>query len=266
MAKTDFTAKTSTFREYSDGIRIGGGLNFRPAPYLHIVEWDKSIEKGIVMKKGTIVSMTEDGYIVPANGGSAQTITYDSRDIEEGVIDIDTWASTPAAVETAGESSTSIAANYPIGVLQYDIFQWDMNVDPWYQIQKQIAILEDYFVMYAIDSTRDSAYDYTPGLWVVPDSKGYPIPLDVSEVPVTVAVDGSAGTGTLDLSNILHQVVGRIIKVVDPVNVEMDEDFIAGLNYTIPLSGLGLVGTENGGVMPGMDATTKKGVLIQLGF
>lgn len=266
MAKTVFTAKTSTFREYSEGIRIGGGLNFRPAPYLHIVEWDKNIEKGVVMKKGTIVSITSDGYIVPANGGTAQTITYDSRDIEEGVIDIDTWSSTPAAVESAGESSASIAANYPIGVLQYDVFQWDMNDDPWYQVQKQIAILEDYLVMYAIDETRDGENTYTPGLWVVPDTEGYPVPLDVSEIDIEVTVDGTAGTGTLDLSDVLHQVVGRIIKVVDPGNVDMDEDFIAGLEYTVPLSGLGLVGTENGGVMPGMDATTKKGVLIQLGF
>lgn len=266
MAKNVFTAKTSTFREYSDGIRVGGGLNFRPAPYLHIVEWDKNVEKGIVMKKGTIVSMTSDGYIVPANGGAAQTITYDSRDIEEGVLDIDLWATTQGAVAAAGESSVSIPANYPIGVLQYDVFQWDMNEDPWYQIQKQIAILEDYFVMYAIDETRDNAYTYTPGMWVVPDTEGYPVPLDVSTIAISVTVSESSGTGTLDLSNVLHQVVGRIIKVVDPENVEMDEDFIAGLNYTIPLSGLNLVGTENDGVMPGMDATTKKGVLIQLGF
>jgi len=198
MPKKVFGAKINKMKEYSDGDRIGGGLKFRPAPYLPIITMDKQTDMGIVIKKGTIVSLDSNGYIVPANGGTAQDVLYSSTDIEEGVIDLDSFGATNDAVAATGDCGSDIPANTPIGVAQYDMFQWDMEADPWYQIQRNVAILEDRMVLYALGTYNNifnqngtvdySGYTYSPGHWVVPDGNGYPVPITADSLAATVTV------------------------------------------------------------------------------
>jgi len=263
-----YGAKIDAFKEYSDGVRIGGGLKFRPAPYLPILWYDKKVNKGVVIKKGTIVALDANNYIVPANGGVEQTITYGSLDIQEGVVDIDNWSDYLAGsktyeesvVTTAGDATAKLAANYPIGVAQYDIFQWDLNNDPWYQIQPQVAILEDRFVLFALDSTYAS-YTYTPGTWVAPDGNGWPVPIDLD---TGLNADDISNATNINMAAVLNQLVGRVIRVVDLSDA--DADMVAGFNYVTPVPGLGLPGSETNGYSDGIDTTTGKGVLIQLQF
>jgi hypothetical protein len=80
--------KHEKMREYSDGIRIGGGLKFRPAPYLPIKEYDENLHKGVVIKKGDFVTLDENGYLVPAFVGE-KALDYTALDVAEGVYDID---------------------------------------------------------------------------------------------------------------------------------------------------------------------------------
>jgi len=80
--------KKYKMREYSDGIRIAGGLNIRPAPYLPVISVDQHYQKGIVIEKGTFVTFDEFGYLVPAYTGN-KNLTYTALDVTEGVFDID---------------------------------------------------------------------------------------------------------------------------------------------------------------------------------
>jgi len=268
MARIYATANSSTFREYSDGLRIGGGLALRPAPYLPILSWDDHRHAGIVIKKGTILSITSDGYIVPCNGGvSDQVYTYSQLDIDNDVIDFDLWATTQGVVAATGDSAENQEALLPVGFAQYDIYRWDMDNDPWYNVQTEVGILEDRLVLMALDETHEGSYTYANGQWMVSDEDGFPVPISLSDLGLTVAVDGAAGTGTLDVSSVtdaMNQIVGRLIKIIDLEST--DPHFTGGLEQTIPVPGLGLPGIETDGISDGIDTTTKKGLLIQITF
>ena len=268
MARIYATANSSNFREYSDGLSIGGGLALKPAPYLPILTWDSHRNAGIVIKKGTIISITSDGYIVPCNGGIAdQTYTYTQLDIDNEVIDFDLWATTQGAVEAAGASSENQEALLPVGLARYDIYRWDMGEDPWYRPQTEVAILEDRLVLIALDETHESEYTYANGQWMVSDDEGFPVPLTLADMDLEVTVSGASGTGKLELDDVtaaFNQIVGRLIKVIDLETT--DTHFTGGLEHSIPVPGLGLPGVETEGISDGIDTTTSKGLLIQLTF
>ncbi len=248
-------AKHEKMREYSDGVRIGSGLGFKPAPYLPVVEWDPNLNTGIVIKKGDFVTLDQFGYVVPAFVGE-KTLTYGAYDIQLGVKDIDTFTgkvsdSAVAAAKTSSKKlGTTATANIkigkPIGVAMFDVYAWDMGQDPWYQVQDNVTILADRMILLAVDSAHASV-SYEAGDILVLDASGFPVPFD-----------GDAAD--------LPYGVGRLVKVID---LTKQPDFTGGLEqveYFSPEFAEGLPGKQTAGVSDGIDLTTKKGLLIQLWF
>jgi len=252
-------------REYSDGIRFGGGLELRPAPYLPVVEVDRNLNAAKVIKKGTFVTLDEFGYVVPAFVGK-KTLTYGQYDVEFGVLDIDLFKTTKAAV-TAAKTSTAelgetITIGKPIGVAMFDIYQWDMDKDPWYKVQDQVTILADRMILLAVDSAHASV-QYQSGDILVLDGSGFPVPFDVT-VDAT-DVDSVAAAVTM-LKDMLKYKVGRLVKVIDLAKDTMFTGGLENVEYWPSEFASGLPGKQNGGVTDGIDETTKKGLLIQLEF
>jgi len=171
--------KHEKMREYSDGIRFGGGLGLRPAPYLPVVEVDRNLNSAKVIKKGTFVTLDEFGFVVPAFVGS-KALVYGQYDVEFGVLDIDTFKTTKAAV-TVTKTSTlelgdDVKVGKPLGVAMFDIYQWDMGKDPWYQVQDPVTILADRMILLAVDSAHNNV-TYESGDVLVLDADGFPVPL-----------------------------------------------------------------------------------------
>ncbi len=261
-----FPAISKKFEEVSRGERIGGGLVFKVAPYLPIVEYNDFERLAIVIKGGTVVAFDEFGYIVPANGGATDvTLTYSTMDVQHGVYDFDSFTGSIAdpKVTAAKTTTDKLTANVPIGVAQYDIFRWDMNADPMYKVQKTFGLIEDWLILEPLESDMESTYgigaalgQYHSGALVTSDSKGRCVPF----VPETATV---SATGSAYSVVNLEQVVGKIIKVED---VTKDPDFTGGYETVSTVPGLGLGGKEDGGLPHGIDATTKKGIFVQLQF
>ena len=236
----------SNFRKYSDGIQIGGGLNLKPAPYLPIVDVDPVLNAGIVIKKGTFVTLDANGYLVPAFVGE-KTLTYTQTDVEHGVVDIDTGGSLTGPKTSTNKLGTTETADVkigkPIGVALTDVFK-DYN-DPWFKPQKGVSLLQKAVILLGVDTAHDSVA-YTAGDLLVLDASGFPVPLASQE---NVALDF---------------VVGRLIKLIDVV---ADPSFTGGLEnveYVPEEFASGLPGKQTAGIMDGIDLTTKKGLLIQL--
>ncbi len=240
-------------REISPGDRISGALNLKPAPYLpvkKVIDAGMGISLPVVIEAGTVVSLDQYGYVVPANGGTAADITYTALDVQYKVKDIESFTNSKSdpAVSAAKTVTGAIPANKPIGIVPYDVFLWDMNQNPWNQHQPVIALLNDYLVM--VPLTSDIASNtYNPGDLVIPNVDGKLVPL-ASQTPVDVA----------SLQALLDQVVGRVVKVVD---VTADPNFIGGLDKVLTPTGSGLPGSDYP-YPEGIDPDTKKGLVIQL--
>ena len=244
-------AEHSNFREYSKGERFGAGLNLKPAPYLPIVKVDSTINAGVVIRKGTFVTLDENGFIVPAFIGD-KTLTYTDIDVSHGVIDIDTDAAVTQAktsTKTLGTDAADVKIGKPVGVVVADVYKnYD---DPWFEPQKGVTILTDYLVLVGVDSAHN-AVTYTPGDLLILDDSGFPVPLGVMS--------------DIGDSEKLHYVVGKLVKIVD---VTAEPMFTGGLEYVEyePESfATGLPGAQTNGISDGIDLTTKKGLLIQLRF
>lgn len=163
--------------EMSEGVRIGSGFNLKPAPYLPIIEADTEKDLGIVIKRGTIVTFDDNGYLIPCVGGSAVKPSYTALDVTYGVTNIDD--SEVVEATDIGAATTAYAKNAPVGVAQYDIYQFSPDDQYTYQIQPHVAVLQDYFVLYALNASQGSA-DWVPGAVVVPDNTGYPTPASLA--------------------------------------------------------------------------------------
>jgi hypothetical protein len=258
-------AKHEKMREYSDGIRIGGGLELRPAPYLPIKEFDKNVNAGIVIKKGDFVTLDKYGYVVPAFVGE-KTLTYGQYDIDAGVKHIDRFTNNAndPVVSAAGDSTkklgttatADIKIGKPLGVAMFDVYAWDMGKDPWYQVQDPITILADRMILLAVDNDHN-AVNYEAGDILILDDKGFPVPFTVDNT--------DASTVAASLENLKYG-VGRLVKVIDLVK---EPDFTGALEtveYLPDDFASGLPGKPTDGVTDGIDLTTKKGLLIQLWF
>jgi len=267
--------KHEKMREYSDGIRFGGGLDLRPAPYLPVVEVDRNLNAAKVIKKGTFVTLDSNGFVVPAFVGE-KTLEYGQYDVEFGVIDVDSYSNTKAAV-TAPKPSTAkigttsasdIKIGKPIGMTMFDVYQWDMGKDPWYQVQDPMTILADRMVL-PVDQAHNDNVAYEAGDMLVLDADGFPVPFDVV-VPTLDLNDvdtASAFTAAVKaLKDTLKYHVGRLVKVIDLAKEPMFTGGLENVEYWPSEFASGLPGKQNGGVTDGIDETTKKGLLIQLEF
>lgn len=251
------------FAEYTEGVRIASGLKLRPAPYLPVVKYDTEMKRGIVLEAGTIVSLDQFGYVVPANGGVDSVFNYTVLDVAEGVYDITTFTNkkTDARVAAPAEAVPGLRGNKPLGVVFRDYHVWDMQADPSYQMDLEVTILADWMILVALSGDYDSS-EYLPGTLIVPDSTGWYVPLAVSSISDAIEdVQSAAAAIIANISAALEQVVGRVVKVID---LEADPTWTGGYEKVITVPGLGLPGMENGGVLDGMDPVTKKAAVIQL--
>ena len=253
-------------REYSDGIRIAGGIVMRPAPYLPVLQTRSTqdgnylIEKGIVIEKGSFVTFDQFGYVVPAFIGDG-ALSYSAIDAAFGTFDIDSFSGKVSdAVVTGGKSSTKklgttadadVKIGMPVGIQMFDVFQWDMNKDPWYQVQPQLTIVADRMILYALDADHE-ALPYTPGTILTLNQSGFPVPLDLTPADAE------------DLAQGLQYGIGRLVRVIDVNGI--DQEFTGGLEYVKYPPDVVLPGEPTKGLWDGIDLTTKKGLLIQLWF
>ena len=254
-------AEHSDFREYCEGTRIGGGLKFAPAPYLPILKVDPILNAGVVIKKGTFVTLDSNGFLVPAFVGS-KSLVYTSVDVEHGVIDIDTDSavsaqktSIPTTKKIGTGATDDVKIGKPIGVVVQDVFK-DYN-DPWFTPQKGVAILNHYAVLIGLD-TAHQFVTYQVGDLLTLDLNGFPVPFDTT----FTVTDSNPQIVKLDD---IHFVVGRLIKVIDATK----DMFTGGLEYVEyePAEfATGLPGSQTGGIMDGINLQTKKGLLIKLGM
>ena len=251
--------KAGKMREYQEGERLSGGLKFRPAPYLPVKKFDQTYQIGVVIEKGDVVTLDQFGFLVPAFQGE-KTLSYTAIDVQLGVFDLDSFTgkkddqAVSAAKTTTKKIGTTDTANVkigaPIGVAMYDIFQWDLERDPWFQVQPEVAVLCDKAILLALDPDHASV-SYLPGQLLMVDDKGFPVPFD-----------GNAAK--------LQYVIGRLVKVID---VAADPDWLGGVQNVVyfpeafrPTHLPGRQSMENASVVvtEGIDQTTKKGLVIQL--
>lgn len=261
-----FPAVPKYFDEVSEGVRVGGGLTFHAAPYLPVLYFNTYERLDVVLHAGTIVALDQWGYLVPANGGiGTNTLTYSSLDVTEGVYDLDSFTNvkTNPTVAAPKTTTTALTANAPVGVLEYDMFRWDMDADPLYKVQREIGLLNDWLILVPVTSAMQSAYGvsatvslgkYYPGAVVAAAYPGIFVPF------IATTADITATGAAYSITN-MDQAVGRILKIE---NVATDSNFTGGYENVANVPGLGLSGKENGGLPHGIDPTTKLGMFIQI--
>lgn len=152
--------------EHSEGIRPHG--EFRPSSWSPVQFYDKYYEDFFVIMPGKAVAFDNDGRICPAQYGlAAATVTYTSRDVDAGVIDVRTGLrllagdvgtfDVSAVTAFMGRTGVAMKVSAPVGVAPYAFWQWggdgtskDDGFNPAafrkhnYQLQHRVAILCDY--------------------------------------------------------------------------------------------------------------------------
>jgi len=130
FAPRGYQVQQTKYLEVSDGLRPP--LDAIPAEYLPVIEEDRYHELFFVIEAGQFVAFDQtslnggavdnENWLVPANGGAAQTVTYATDDISL-VVDIDAIdAGAEALVTAAGAATKTIAANFPCGIAPQPYF------------------------------------------------------------------------------------------------------------------------------------------------
>lgn len=130
------------FQEISKG-RSPAIEDEQVANYLPVLQQSKMQSEWQTILAGTIVSRDSNGYLVPANGGSAMTPKYGDSDVDY-TVDID---DTTSLVSSAASASSTIAANRPIGWASYHWFAGsirDRHLN--YDLQPNVSTLNDYVI------------------------------------------------------------------------------------------------------------------------
>jgi hypothetical protein len=129
----------------------------RPSKYLPIKRIDEAMDgDGIVLEAGQIVALGDGidvSSYVPANGGTAQTLTYTSFDIGK-TKDLD---NPTAFVSASGTTTAQIPANKPVGWLPMKLYNANLEeLYTNYSIQPHANILCDYFIEMAVKDVNDA--------------------------------------------------------------------------------------------------------------
>lgn len=236
-----YEAQDIKFLAIADGVQPP--LEAMAAPYLPVVEEDKLLESWFTVWAGQIVAFdrtnfgaetkneTNKKWLVPANGGTAATVTYTADDIGE-VIDIDAYEAGDATpVVGAGAASKSIAANFPAGFAPYNFFN---SATPLiyrnFELQSKVGFLTDFFIEVPL------LHDQTSGASVVAGQNQST--LDTGEL-VQAGVLGfpvfwNPATDSVD------QICGRCVRI-DAISA------IDALDKVITVPGLNLPGTGTSG-------------------
>ncbi|MEM4368299.1 MAG: hypothetical protein QXO21_04755 [Candidatus Anstonellales archaeon] len=130
----------------------------------------------------------------------------------------------------------------------FDVYAWDMDEDPWYQVQTEATVLCDRMILLAVDQAHNNV-NYQAGDILVLDETGHVKPFDPTKPEELVYG------------------VGRLVKVID---LNADPSWSAGIEnveyFPEEFVTSGLTGKPTNGVVDGMDPTTKKSLVIQLWF
>lgn len=119
-----YEVQQTKYLELSEGKRPS--LGQKVAPFLPVIEEDRYHEHFYVIESGQFVAFDQTSlnsgavdnskWLVVANGGVAQALTYTS-DCIDLVVDIDAYeAGDPTVVSAAGAATKNVAANFPLGV------------------------------------------------------------------------------------------------------------------------------------------------------
>lgn len=178
------------YLELSEGVQPP--LEAIAAPYLPVIEEDKLMETWFVIEAGQIVAfdmtalnsetkqVTNKKWLVQANGGAAQVVTYAANDVGE-VIGIDSYnTGDPAAVAAAGAATKNIAANIPAGFAPYKFYTSAAEkIYHNFKLQHAVGFVTDYFIevplIYDTGATSTVQSTLETGHLVKPSTKGYPI-------------------------------------------------------------------------------------------
>lgn len=195
-----------------------------------------------VFEPPTIVALDTDSIannnprFVPANGGYDHTVTYTSKDAEQGVLKED-----KQTIVSAGDTRI-FKANAPAGLLFNPVFQHPATMqNNAFDERTQIALApltEGWFVMPIVYQDDNSKYDFKVGDYIAPDN---PSAADLINNPnakvggfrVWVEAEDNtiADTSTIDRRNMtvygkqkdsIRQAVAKVISVVDIDSVSKD--------------------------------------------
>jgi len=161
--------------EHSEGVRPS--IEYKPAEWLPVQFFDKHYEDYFVIMPGKVVACDPNGDLVPAGlkiaaelAGTGDVVTYATRDVEAGVINVATGSAvttaeltdagstrgyTAAEIDAAGflgVSGVAITISDPVAVAPYAYKQWAggdgsnpaTSRQHNYNMQHQVAVLCDY--------------------------------------------------------------------------------------------------------------------------
>jgi len=123
----------TTHKYHFEGVETGAmydsskvpSASLRPAPYLPVIEFiqkDTNPMIPTVMKAGTIVSVDENNYLVPCNGGVESVVgVYSQLDVDHLVLKQGT--DNDAVLSSDIGAEVVIPPNKPFGVLFHDAYQ-----------------------------------------------------------------------------------------------------------------------------------------------
>jgi hypothetical protein len=164
------------FHEISQGVRPALGDAAKAANFLPAVLEDQFNNEWWVILAGTILSMDKTlagvQKIVPANGASAQTITYTASDVGY-TVDVDTLLTDATLVSAAGSASATVPSNKPIGWAWHHMYSGsieDRLIN--YELQPHVSILCDYEIEVGLIDDTDNEQDFTAGDLIKPGVTG----------------------------------------------------------------------------------------------
>lgn len=205
---------------------------FKPAGYLQIIRIDGVHDEPFVIEGGMIVAISARSEarflnrLDIANGGAAQVITYTQQDVDYGVEDV----AAPGSLRTAtGAVSGARPANIPIGFAPIPFYRGildDIYIN--FELQPFVPVWNQGYLEFPIvKSAQDSGGEaLVRGRLVRPGPNGE-----------LLLWDESGGDD-------VEQIVGRVwtIKTI------ADDVALRGLDKVHTIPGLGLSGTDTGGI------------------
>lgn len=101
----------------SEGLTPIFGFEKNPSPHiaLPLGYYHNEARSHFVIEQGTFLSQ-QDGMLIPANGGYANTVTYTQKDVDGGVL-------SDYGVPVSYAETRTFAANKPLGITYWDYLQ-----------------------------------------------------------------------------------------------------------------------------------------------
>ena len=226
---------TINFQEVSKGERPA--ITEQMALWLPVVQLSAIQNEWHVVLAGTIVAH-QGGFIVPANGGAAQDVSYTASDVTAGTYSV----TTGSAITAAGTVTDALTANLPVGWAWHHMFSRVSQVAfTNYDLMPNVSTLNDYVVelplIWSEQTTGDEAL--VDGCLVKPLGSAT---WNKNGAPVRY----------IDATDSAEQICGRVLKLDDITVVD-------SLDKVRTVNGLGLSGDGTSGIEHWLSATHEGG-------